>query len=93
MTQLLHSDHHYSSPAVGTAHSDSVIEGAVSSLSGGPGGPSTRCVPSPKEGGEREGGREELTRDHAKAALAQLDQIMRYWAFSQPALPRNITIL
>ena len=52
VTQLLHS----SSTAVSTAHSDSVIEGAVSPLSGGYGGLSTRCVPSPEEGGE--GGRE-----------------------------------
>ena len=42
---------------------------------------------------EREGGREELTRDHVRAALAQLDQIMRDWAFPQLTLSKNITIL
>ena len=42
---------------------------------------------------ERERGREELTRDHARVVLAQLDEIMRDWAFPAPSLSKNITVL
>ena len=41
---------------------------------------------------EREGGREDLTREHARAALSHLDLIMRTWAFPQPSLSKNITL-
>ena len=40
---------------------------------------------------ERE--RDELTRTHARAALGQLDSIMRGWVFPQQTLTKNITIL
>ena len=40
--------------------------------------------------GERE--RDEATRDHARAALGELNHIMRDWAFPQPTLTKNITL-
>ena len=40
-----------------------------------------------------EGGRDELTRTHARAALGELDRVMRDWAFPQQTLSRKITIL
>ena len=42
---------------------------------------------------EGEGGRDELTRTHARAALGELDRVMRDWAFPQQTLSRKITIL
>ena len=40
---------------------------------------------------EREG--DELTRTHARAALGELDRVMRDWIFPQQTLSKNITIL
>ena len=41
---------------------------------------------------EGERGRDELTRTHARAALGELDHVMRDWAFPQQALTKNISI-
>ena len=41
---------------------------------------------------EGERGRDELTRTHARAALRELDNVMRDWAFPQQALTKNISI-
>ena len=42
---------------------------------------------------EGERGRDALTREHARASLGQLDQIMREWTFPQPSLTKDITTL
>ena len=42
---------------------------------------------------EGESLRDELTRTHARAALGQLDHIMREWIFPQQTFSKQITIL